>query len=118
MILPDALLSDDNATESVETILKTLSQVVKWMCEAPARVWNLKGKGKIAVGYDADLVLVDLGREHEIRNEDQLTKSGWSPWHGVKLKGQPIHTIVGGQTVYQDGHVVEHVRGKEALFDR
>ncbi len=35
------------------------------MCDAPARVWDIVGKGRIEVGYDADLVLVDLEREHD-----------------------------------------------------
>ena len=47
----------------------TLEQVVHWMCDAPARVWDIVGKGRIAVGYDADLVLVDLERTAEVRNE-------------------------------------------------
>jgi len=70
----------------------TLEQVVHWMCDAPARVWDVVGKGRIAVGYDADLVLVDLDRTAEVRNEEQLTKSGWSPWHGVSLTGWPVRT--------------------------
>ncbi|MFP6588185.1 MAG: dihydroorotase, partial [Pirellulaceae bacterium] len=40
----------------------TLQQVVAWMCDAPARVWDMIGKGRIEVGYDADLALVDLNR--------------------------------------------------------
>ena len=36
----------------------TLDQVAHWMSDAPARVWDLVGKGRLAVGYDADLVLV------------------------------------------------------------
>ena len=74
----------------------TLEQVVHWMCDAPARVWDIVGKGRIAVGYDADLVLVDLERTHEVRNEEQITKCGWSPWHGERLTGWPVRTWVIG----------------------
>ncbi len=80
----------------------TLMHVVDWMCDAPARVWDIVGKGRIAVGYDADLVLVDLERSAEIRNENQITKCGWSPWHGVRLTGWPVRTWVMGQEVYRD----------------
>lgn len=96
----------------------TLEQVVSWMCEAPARIWNLKNKGRIQEGFDADLVLIDLTRETVVRNEDQVTKCGWTPWHGVTLKGVPVRTIVGGQTVYNDGEFDESVRGSEVRFDR
>jgi dihydroorotase len=57
----------------------TLQQVVHWMSDAPARVWDLVDKGRIQDGYDADLVLVDMQRVAEIRNETQQTKCGWSP---------------------------------------
>jgi dihydroorotase len=95
----------------------TLQQVVHWMCDAPARVWDLVGKGRIAVGYDADLVLVDLNRAAEIRNEEQQTKSGWSPWHGVKLAGWPVRTWVMGHEVYRDGEFCDDRRGREVTFD-
>ena len=81
----------------------TLRQVVHWMCDAPARVWDIVGKGRIDVGYDADLVLVDLERTAEIRNENQITKCGWSPWHGVRLTGWPVRTWVMGREVFRDG---------------
>lgn len=96
----------------------SLPQVVSWMCEAPARIWNLSGKGRIAVGCDADLVLVNLNEQHTIRNEEQLTKAGWSPWHGTTLTGRAVRTWVLGQTVYQDGAVDDRVRGGEVTFDR
>jgi dihydroorotase len=95
----------------------TLQQVVHWMCDAPARVWDLVGKGRIAVGYDADLVLVDLAREQEIRNEHQVTKSGWSPWHGVRLAGWPVRTWVMGREVYREGKFLTDEPGREAQFD-
>jgi dihydroorotase len=95
----------------------TLEQVVHWMCDAPARVWDIVGKGRIAVGYDADLVLVDLHRTAEIRNETQLTKSHWSPWHGVSLTGWPVRTYVMGREVFRDGNVIANGFGSEATFD-
>lgn len=95
----------------------TLTQVAQWMSDAPARVWDLVGKGRIEVGYDADLVLVDMQRQKTIRHAEQLTRSGWSPWDGVTLTGWPVRTIVGGQTVYVDGQVQEHVRGRAVLCD-
>jgi len=95
----------------------TLEQVVHWMCDAPARVWDIVGKGRIAVGYDADLVLVNLARTEEVRNERQLTKCGWSPWHGTSLTGWPIHTFVMGREVYRDGHFLTDRGGQEAVFD-
>ncbi len=95
----------------------TLDQVVHWMCDAPARVWDLVNKGRIAEGFDADLVLVDLNRRVTIRNEEQLTKCRWSPWHGTTLTGWPVRTWVGGRTVYVDGAVNTSARGREAQFD-
>jgi len=95
----------------------TLQQVVHWMCDAPARVWDMVGKGRIAVGYDADLVLVDLNRSDEIRNENQLTKSGWSPWHGVRLTGWPVRTWVMGHEIFRDGKLGDELRGQEVRFD-
>lgn len=95
----------------------TLSQVVQWMCDAPARVWDLVGKGRIAEGYDADLVLVDLNKSATIRDDDQLTKSKWSPWHGVTLTGWPVRTWVLGRTAFADGKVDDTVLGREIVFD-
>jgi len=95
----------------------TLKQVVHWMCEAPARVWDIVDKGRIEVGYDADLVLVDLNKRQMIRNEEQLTKSRWSPWDGVELTGWPVRTWIMGRTVFAEGRVDETVRGEEARFD-
>jgi dihydroorotase len=95
----------------------TLQQVVRWMCDAPARVWDVINKGRIATGYDADLVLVDLNCKQTIRNEDQVTKSGWSPWQGVELTGWPVRTWVMGREVYNRGRFNTDAFGREAKFD-
>ena len=95
----------------------TIAQVVSWMCEAPARVWDIVGKGRIEVGYDADLVLVDMQKIDEVRNERQVTRSGWSPWHGTKLQGWPVRTWVMGHEVYRNGQFDTSRFGREAVFD-
>ncbi|MCA9223126.1 MAG: dihydroorotase [Planctomycetales bacterium] len=95
----------------------TLEQVVHWMCDAPARVWDIINKGRIAVGYDADLVLVDLRRTQMIRNEEQQTKCGWSPWHGKTLTGWPVRTWVMGHEVFREGRIDETRPGQEAQYD-
>jgi dihydroorotase len=96
--------------------LCTLEEIAGWMCEAPARVWQIDRKGRIEEGYDADLVLVDPIRRHTIEHGNQLTKSGWSPWNGVTLTGQAVRTIVMGQTVFAEGRVRNDLRGREATF--
>lgn len=95
----------------------TLQQVVHWMCDAPARVWDIVGKGRIAVGYDADLVLVDLSLTQTVRNEQQITKTAWSPWHGEQLTGWPVRTWVMGREVYNRGQFDTGRCGQEARFD-
>ncbi len=94
-----------------------IEQVVDWMCDAPARVWDLVNKGRIEVGYDADLVLVDRDKKQTILNEQQETKSRWSPWHGTDLVGWPVSTYVMGHRVWHDGQFDETRRGSEAMFD-
>ena len=95
----------------------TLEAVVHWMCEAPAFVWDVVNKGRIAAGYDADLVLVDMEKRATVRNANQLTKCGWSPWDGEELMGWPVRTLVRGRTVFADGRVDETARGRPAVFD-
>jgi dihydroorotase len=95
----------------------TIQQVVHWMCDAPARVWDIVNKGRIAPGYDADLVLVDLSKSATIRNEEQETKCRWSPWHGESLTGWPVRTWVMGREVFRDGKINDSVRGQEAVYD-
>ncbi len=77
------------------------SQLASWCADAPARIWGLVGKGRIAVGYDADLVLVDPQRTRTIKDEEQFTKCKWSPWAGVTLTGWPVQTFVKGESVFK-----------------
>ena len=95
----------------------TIEEVVKWMCENPARLYGIKNKGRIEVGYDADLVLVDMQKEKTIENGKLQTKVNWSPYNGWKTKGWPVMTMVNGNVVYRHGEFFTDVLGKEMIID-
>ena len=91
----------------------TLQDVVRWMSEAPATVYNIQNKGKIEIGYDADLVLIDLKAKKRVERSKVISKCGWSAFEGFELTGWPVATYVNGQKVYQEGDFFEDVKGKE-----
>ncbi len=95
----------------------SLQQVAAWMSDAPARVWDIVNKGRIAAGYDADLVLVDLHKTATVRNQEQETKAKWSPWQGETLTGWPVRTWVMGHEVFREGRFDESRWGREAVYD-
>jgi dihydroorotase len=97
--------------------LCSLPEVARWMCENPARLYGIQNKGRIEAGYDADLVLVDMQRERTIDNGKLHTKVNWSPYHGWKVKGWPVMTMVNGNIVYREGEFFEAVMGREMVID-
>ena len=78
----------------------SIADVARWMCEGPARVYGMVGKGRLAAGYDADLVLVDMENRRTIQDSDTWTRVGWTPYAGREMTGWPIHTIVDGRVVH------------------
>jgi dihydroorotase-like cyclic amidohydrolase len=86
----------------------TLSEIVKYMSEGPAKVWNMyPQKGSLHIGADGDLTIVDMKKEDVIRAEDLHSKSKLTPFDGWKIKGKPIYTIVGGRIVMEKGEIYE-----------
>ncbi len=79
----------------------SISEVVKWMCSGPAKVYGVKNKGSLIEGYDADLTLVDLEEHRIIQDSDTWTKVGWTPYAGMELTGWPMYTIVDGNIVHK-----------------
>ena len=94
----------------------TVYQVSEWMSRNVAKAYKIANKGEIRVGWDADLVLVDLNSYKPVRNEDMLTKCGWSSFAGWELTGWAVTTIVGGQVVFANGKVNPDVRGQALQF--
>jgi len=85
----------------------TLDQLVRITSYNPARIFGVyPRKGVIQPGSDADLVVVDMNREETITNETTYTRVGWTPYHGRRVKGVPIYTVVRGKVVMENGKVV------------
>jgi len=93
-----------------------ISEVVKLMCENPAKIFGLKTKGKLEKWYDADITVVDIDLEKAVDNKKLFTKCKWSPYNGTSFKGWPVMTFVAGELVYKEGKIVGGMNGKEVLF--
>jgi len=83
-----------------------LERIAELLGETPARIFNLPQKGRIAVGADADLTLVDLERTRDVVPDELGSYSDYSLYEGWSLKGWPVATIVRGRTVMRDHHIV------------
>ena len=71
----------------------------------PARIFGLTTKGRLDVGTDADIAIVDLDKEWEITDDAVLSRIGWTPFAGRRIQGAIDRTLVRGAVVYEDGHV-------------
>lgn len=81
----------------------------------PARVFNIKNKGLIKEGYDADFAIVDLKLEKTIRDDDIHARCGWTPFNGLKTRGWPVKTILRGNVIFEDENLIRG-RGTEVDF--
>jgi dihydroorotase len=96
----------------------TIEQVANWMSTAVAKAYNIPNKGSIEVGFDADLVLVDVTNYHLLDRATLETKCGWSPFEGWNLTGYPVYTIVNGNVVFEKGTIHSEIKGKALRFDK
>lgn len=90
----------------------TLERLVSLFAAGPARVLDLKGKGEISVGKDADIVLVDLARHWRIDSSWLQSKCGWSPFDGEEIIGWIDSTFLRGQLVASGGAIVSEPMGR------
>lgn len=77
-----------------------LSEIIKRCVINPARIFGLKDKGALEVGKDADIVLIDPQQTYEITNEQMLSKCGWTPFAGTKIKGKIQQVFVRGRLAF------------------
>jgi dihydroorotase len=94
----------------------TLQRFVDLTSHGPNRVFGMAAKGRLAVGYDADLTLVDLAATRTIEASWLKSRCGWSPFEGQKVTGWPVGTIIRGHVVMWDGGLVTPHSGAPVRF--
>jgi len=94
----------------------TIEQFVRLVSENPAKIFNIKNKGFIKKGYEADLTIVDMEKIVKIDNDKIESKCKWSPFHGVEVKGFPVITIVNGEIKMKNGKITGKPGGKPLKF--
>ncbi len=94
----------------------SLERFVDMTSHGPNRLFGIAKKGRIAVGYDADLTIVDLKRTETITNAQVASRVGWTPYDGVSVTGWPVGTIVRGHLVMWQGELVTPSVGQPMRF--
>jgi dihydroorotase len=94
----------------------SLEHFVKLVTENPRKVFGVKNKGRIEIGYDADFTVVDLKKEKVITNKWIASKCGYTPFDGMRVRGWPVITIVRGQIVMREDQVINPHKGKAVDF--
>lgn len=87
-------------TRFVQADIFTLEQLIHWMSTKPAEIFGFQA-GRLEVGQQADLALVDLETPHIIRASDFVSKGHSSPFIGSEVYGRPISTFVSGRCVWE-----------------
>jgi len=105
------LLTDVNDREL------SLERAVDATATRPAKLFGLyPRKGAIRAGADADIVLVDMAERRTIRDEDVLSKCGWTPYAGREVRGAARYTFLRGAAILDDGKVAVRAGfGKQAM---
>jgi dihydroorotase len=95
----------------------SLARFVDLTSAGPKRLFGIAGKGRIAVGYDADFTIVDMKRRETIRNDWIASRCGWTPYDGVAVTGWPVGTIVRGRRVMWEGELAAPATGEAVRFE-
>lgn len=94
----------------------SLERFVDLTSHGPLRLFNIAGKGRLAVGYDADITIVDLKAKRTITNDWIASKCAWTAFDGVDVTGWPIGTIIRGKRVMWEDQLVTPATGETIRF--
>jgi dihydroorotase len=96
----------------------SIEKIVEMMCHNPAILFNIRNRGFIREGYQADLCLINPSSPWIVSKENILYKCGWSPFEGITFRSKVVQTIVNGTIVYDKGVINNDFRGQRLMFDR
>ncbi len=95
----------------------SLQRFVDMTSAGPNRLFGIAGKGRLAVGYDADLTIVDMKRCEIISNGWVASRSGWTPYDGRRVTGWPVGTVIRGNRVMWEGELLKGSSGRPIRFN-
>lgn len=94
----------------------SLPRLADLMGTGPARVYGALNKGRLAVGYDGDVTVVDMKRQRVIEESWIASPCGWTPFAGHRCTGWPMMTIVRGNVVMREDEVLGAPVGRPVAF--
>ena len=94
----------------------TLERLIDMTSSGVQRVFGLVGKGRIAVGYDADFTVIDRKGRFTVTEDWVESRCGWSPFTGMELEGRVVGTIVRGQSAMWEGQLANQALGEPLRF--
>lgn len=94
----------------------SLTRLADLMGTGPARVYGALNKGRLAVGYDGDVTVVDMKRQRTIEESWIASPCGWTPFAGHRCTGWPTMTIVRGNIVMREDEVLGAPIGRPVAF--
>jgi dihydroorotase len=94
----------------------SLQRFVDLTSHGPHRLFGIRNKGRIAMGYDADFTIVDLKRRETITDRWIESRVGWTPYNGKTVTGWPVGTIVRGRRVMWQGELMGPANGEPVRF--
>ncbi len=95
----------------------SLNHLVTLLSENPRKLFGLKNKGRIQIGYDADLTIVDLKKSQKVEKSWLASKSNWSLFENMTLTGWPTDVFLEGQHALVDGQIRLPHLGKAVEFN-
>lgn len=94
----------------------SLARFVDLTSHGPQRLFGIAGKGRIAVGNDADLTIVDMKKRQTITDKWIESRCGWTPYDGVSVTGWPVATFVRGTAAMWEGQIAAKATGEPVRF--
>lgn len=95
----------------------SLERFVDMTSHSPNRLWGLAGKGRLAVGYDADITIVDLKKQVRLTDTMMASRCGWTPFADHVVTGFPTHTIIDGKLVMAEQELLLKGQGQAYRFE-